>query len=620
MKLIDRRSDDVDQLKRRLQREARATQVLDATRVARVERVGDAAGQQLYVVMPFVGGETVRERIQRGALALDESLGILREVATTLDAAHAAGLIHRDVKPDNVMLADDGRVVLLDFGIVKALSDSSQTSGAAFASTQLTGSGALLGTLSYASLRSRRWATRSRRPSRSIRIRGHGLRALLTRALAVERRAGGARPRPGSLRTSAEGEARSASSSARLSMQVPRASAMAKQREARFASVGAFISALEDAVRHGIMPVPSMRPRAAVSGDGPLPIVTAGHTRRKSPLSRAGARRRGNCSDRDSAPSRSRCGTHAKPVRWASSGRGTLAVPLATLDPRGPVRGLAQRRPPRRRAHLAARSGRGRRGPSDRASSGSSPSSGSESEGTLARRSARTLSSETTCARPREGEDGALDAGASDPPPATMQVSLHRSKCRGFGAPHPISWPASPRKVRDRLGIDAPDAIERARAEGTLPKSPDAARAYVEGLAKLDVFDAEGAREAIPASRPSRPSRSLRRRMRAAGQGVRVLSASRPARLGRKIAAENASSALPNEDRLLVEAERRGHVNYAWDRAIEDVPSDRDAKVFPRSALTAGAEVDPRFHRLEPRQGTRSRNTHRRAEGEERGG
>jgi serine/threonine protein kinase len=78
---------------------------------------------QLFYVMPYVDGETLRARIARGPVPLDESLGILRDVARALAYAHARGVIHRDIKPDNVLLSS-GTAVVTDFGIAKALSAS----------------------------------------------------------------------------------------------------------------------------------------------------------------------------------------------------------------------------------------------------------------------------------------------------------------------------------------------------------------------------------------------------------------------------------------------------------------------------------------------------------------
>ncbi|MEO8881648.1 MAG: protein kinase [Gemmatimonadaceae bacterium] len=103
---------------------------------------------QLFYVMPYVDGETLRERIARGPIPMDESLDILRDVARALAYAHAQGVVHRDIKPDNVLLSS-GTAVVSDFGIAKALSasrDPDEQSG-----FTLTRAGTSLGTPAYMS-------------------------------------------------------------------------------------------------------------------------------------------------------------------------------------------------------------------------------------------------------------------------------------------------------------------------------------------------------------------------------------------------------------------------------------------------------------------------------------
>ena len=131
---------------RRIQREARATDGLDPARVARVYEAGETPDGQPFLVMEYVPGRTLRTILREGGVDRAEALRILREIAITLAAAHAAGLVHRDVKPDNVIVQDDGRVVLLDFGIVKHLDLSED---AAQVTTQLTSEGAMIGTPAY---------------------------------------------------------------------------------------------------------------------------------------------------------------------------------------------------------------------------------------------------------------------------------------------------------------------------------------------------------------------------------------------------------------------------------------------------------------------------------------
>ncbi|MEP7086164.1 MAG: protein kinase [Gemmatimonadota bacterium] len=103
---------------------------------------------QLFYVMPYVDGETLRQRIARGAIPMDEALDILRDVARALAYAHAQGVVHRDIKPDNVLLSS-GTAVVSDFGIAKALSASREPDEPA--SFTLTRAGTSLGTPAYMS-------------------------------------------------------------------------------------------------------------------------------------------------------------------------------------------------------------------------------------------------------------------------------------------------------------------------------------------------------------------------------------------------------------------------------------------------------------------------------------
>ncbi len=97
-----------------------------------------------YYVMPFVKGESLRERIASGPLSISETVGIMGDVAKALGYAHAEGIVHRDIKPDNILLSG-GAATVADFGIAKALSSSrQQESGEA-----LTSLGMSLGTPAY---------------------------------------------------------------------------------------------------------------------------------------------------------------------------------------------------------------------------------------------------------------------------------------------------------------------------------------------------------------------------------------------------------------------------------------------------------------------------------------
>jgi len=104
--------------------EARIAATLDHPAIPKVHDVGVAPGERIWMVMDRVVGETLKARVRReGPLETDEVLAILRGVLEALVAVHSAGLVHRDVKPDNIMLGPDGTVWLLDLGIARLAVD-----------------------------------------------------------------------------------------------------------------------------------------------------------------------------------------------------------------------------------------------------------------------------------------------------------------------------------------------------------------------------------------------------------------------------------------------------------------------------------------------------------------
>lgn len=118
-------------------REAKAVARLSHSNVVGVYDQG-TDGTYVFLAMEYVAGCTLRDVLrERGALSPREALDILAPVLAALGAAHRAGLVHRDMKPENVLIGDDGRVKVADFGLVRAVD------------TQTSASGALLGTVSY---------------------------------------------------------------------------------------------------------------------------------------------------------------------------------------------------------------------------------------------------------------------------------------------------------------------------------------------------------------------------------------------------------------------------------------------------------------------------------------
>jgi serine/threonine-protein kinase len=128
----------------RFEREAEVVLALTHPHVVEIFEHGCLDDGRPYFAMELLEGQTVAERLAaRGRLSLDEVVDIVAPLADALDAAHARGIVHRDVKPSNVFLADDrpaGRVVLLDFGVAKLRDGLHAT---------LTGSRDALGTLAF---------------------------------------------------------------------------------------------------------------------------------------------------------------------------------------------------------------------------------------------------------------------------------------------------------------------------------------------------------------------------------------------------------------------------------------------------------------------------------------
>ncbi len=139
----------------RFEREAKLLASLSHPNIAGFHGLEEVAGAR-YLVLEFVEGETLAARIARGALPVDEAVDVCRQVAAGVEAAHEAGVVHRDLKPGNVMLRPDGTVKVLDFGLAKggAAHGSSSDVGLSMSPTMThaaTGMGVILGTAAYMS-------------------------------------------------------------------------------------------------------------------------------------------------------------------------------------------------------------------------------------------------------------------------------------------------------------------------------------------------------------------------------------------------------------------------------------------------------------------------------------
>lgn len=125
-------------IRRRFHREARAAAALEHPNIAAIHSVEEQDGR-LFLVMPFYGGGTLKQRIAAGPLPIADAVSCAIQVAEGLALAHGWGIIHRDIKPANLVFADDGTLKILDFGIAKVGSE------------KLTRTGLVLGTLAYMS-------------------------------------------------------------------------------------------------------------------------------------------------------------------------------------------------------------------------------------------------------------------------------------------------------------------------------------------------------------------------------------------------------------------------------------------------------------------------------------
>lgn len=132
----------------RFRREARIASSVEHPNVVPVHRAGEEDGR-LYLVMRLVGGSDLARLLEQGPLEPDRAISLLRQVAAGLDAAHGAGLVHRDVKPANVLVEagpDGDHAYLTDFGISKLAAREGEDATAA---TGLTGGGQVIGTADY---------------------------------------------------------------------------------------------------------------------------------------------------------------------------------------------------------------------------------------------------------------------------------------------------------------------------------------------------------------------------------------------------------------------------------------------------------------------------------------
>src|SRR5713226_7852310 len=143
---------DADRLAR-FKREAQVLASLNHPNIAAIYGFQESNGVQA-LVLELVEGPTLADRIEKGAIPIDEALPIARQIAEALEAAHEQGIIHRDLKPANIKVRADGTVKVLDFGLAKAMepaagSSPSMSMSPTLTTPAMTQAGMILGTAAY---------------------------------------------------------------------------------------------------------------------------------------------------------------------------------------------------------------------------------------------------------------------------------------------------------------------------------------------------------------------------------------------------------------------------------------------------------------------------------------
>jgi serine/threonine protein kinase/DNA-binding winged helix-turn-helix (wHTH) protein/pimeloyl-ACP methyl ester carboxylesterase len=147
--LSERYTENTDWL-RRFMREAKAASALNHPNIITIHEVGEVGGIH-YIATEYIEGKTLRYQLAAGRLQLPRALNVATQLASALAAAHSAGIVHRDVKPENIMLRPDGYVKLLDFGLAKPTSSSSLKAESASLPHLNTDPGIVMGTVNYMS-------------------------------------------------------------------------------------------------------------------------------------------------------------------------------------------------------------------------------------------------------------------------------------------------------------------------------------------------------------------------------------------------------------------------------------------------------------------------------------
>lgn len=129
LKLLPPHRSADDAARRRLADEARAASALDHPGIAAIYDVGEAPAGGVFIAMAYYEGESLRRRIERGPLPVDEAVDLAAQIAEGLAAAHAAGIVHCDIKPGNLLITTAGAVKIVDFGVARIPGPARQPGG-----------------------------------------------------------------------------------------------------------------------------------------------------------------------------------------------------------------------------------------------------------------------------------------------------------------------------------------------------------------------------------------------------------------------------------------------------------------------------------------------------------